>query len=388
VSKRVSAAILAGLLGATPVAGAERIGVGPAHLFVGGEASAALSEKDRGYFNAEDYGDDTLRLVRLRLTLELRAGEQAAALAEIRHTNTDSPRVYALYLRLRPWRDGPVDLQAGIVPPVFGAFPRRAYAADNPLIGLPLGYQYLTALRPDAGPRTPDELLSMRGWGWAPYYPSGSRRMREGLPLVQVGHWDAGVQARFKGETVEAAVGVGQGSPSDPRTGDNNDGKSVQGRVAWTPVVGLLAGVSAAQGRYLDEALERPAGTRGLQRVWGADLEYSRGYWVLRAEGLRSSWDAPWGDVRVAAWAAMVEARLKVAPGLSVAARADRLSFDRVASEAGRERWEFPVTRLEGAWSISLHRQATLKLALQHDRRDGGPVRRQTFLAAQAVAWF
>src|SRR5256886_9040457 len=51
------------------------------------------------------------------------------------------------------------DIQAGRVPPTFGAFARRAYVSDNFLIGYPLAYQYLTSLRPDAVPANADELL-------------------------------------------------------------------------------------------------------------------------------------------------------------------------------------------------------------------------------------
>jgi hypothetical protein len=380
--------VVVGIVSAVPAAGAERIGLGPLQLFVGGEASASIADKDRGFFNAEDYGDDTLRLVRARLLFELRAGEHVAALGEVRHTNYDHTQFYALYLRLRPASGVPLDFQAGMVPPVFGSFPRRAYATDNPLIGLPLGYQYLTSLRPDAAPDNANELVAMKGWGWSPYYPTGASSTREGLPLVEVGRWDTGLQARYKTDAVEAAIGVGQGSPSDPRTLDNNSGKSVSARVAWTPTMGLVAGASVAQGRYLDAALET-GGVPRRQRVWGADVDYSRGHWMLHAEGLHSSWDAPWGTGTIAATGIWIEGRLKVAPGVSLAARADHLSFSDVTTSTGLQSWDAPVTRLEGAVDWSVWRNVLLKVGLQHDRRfGGGPVPRQTFLAGQMVVWF
>ena len=49
-------------------------------------------------------------------------------------------RPYALYLRIRPWLNRDFDIQVGRVPPTFGAFARRTYANDNPLIGYPLAY--------------------------------------------------------------------------------------------------------------------------------------------------------------------------------------------------------------------------------------------------------
>ena len=49
----------------------------------------------------------------------------------------------------------PSTSRPGRIPPLFGAFGRRGYQGrDNPLIGYPLAYQYLTSLRPDAVPAT------------------------------------------------------------------------------------------------------------------------------------------------------------------------------------------------------------------------------------------
>ena len=54
---------------------------------------------------------------------------------------------YALYVRLKPAPDRPFAIQAGRIPPVFGAFARQDYGAVNPLIGLPLAYGYSTVMR-------------------------------------------------------------------------------------------------------------------------------------------------------------------------------------------------------------------------------------------------
>src|SRR5690606_18908187 len=81
---------------------------------------------------------------------------------------------FAAYVRLRPWKDRPFDIQAGRIPPVFGAAGRRIYAADNVLIGYPLAWQYLTVLRSDALPGHADALLAARGRGRRPR-PSGGR---------------------------------------------------------------------------------------------------------------------------------------------------------------------------------------------------------------------
>src|SRR6185295_3883213 len=99
-----------------------------------------------------------------------------------------------LYLRVRPWKDRSFDVQAGMVPPVFGAFARRRYGSDNPLIGYPLAYQYLTSVRPDAAPATADDLLAMRGEGWWSRFPIGDPSRRPGSPLASALRWDTGVE--------------------------------------------------------------------------------------------------------------------------------------------------------------------------------------------------
>ena len=103
-----------------------------------------------------------------------------------------SRRAYAAYVRVRPWRRHRFDIQAGRIPPTFGAFGRRAYSTDNPLIGYPLAYQYLTSLRPDAIPATADDLLRMRARGWRSSFPVGSQTPGPGVPLVTAFRWDTG----------------------------------------------------------------------------------------------------------------------------------------------------------------------------------------------------
>ena len=143
----------------------EPLVLGDGLLTVGGSLSATAGPVDSGFFNYTDYEDSTLRMLRVDLTASLRAGNHLSLLGDIRSQNAGAPKAYALYLRIRPWTRRRFDLQVGRVPPTFGAFPRRSYEADNPLIGYPLAYQYLTSLRADAVPASADELLSMRGRG-------------------------------------------------------------------------------------------------------------------------------------------------------------------------------------------------------------------------------
>jgi hypothetical protein len=356
-------------------------------LLLAGEATGTLGPEDRGYFNETDYGENALRLLRLALAGELRLGDRLALVGEARSHNLDAPELQALYLRARPLRARRFDLQAGRVPPVFGSYARRRYTDGNPLIGYPLAYQYLTAIRPDALPATTDDLARMRASGWRLDYPVGAPYPRAGLPLVSALRWDTGLTARLSGDALELDLALTQGTVSSPRVRDDNGGKQLAGRLEWRPAPGLVAGASAARGAYLDRRLEPLAAGSfpSRQRAIGLDLEYSRGPALARGELLRVSWDMPAlraPEVRgpLAATAGFLELRWRLAPGLDLAARADRLSFARG--------WDAGVSRLEAAVAYSLRRQLRLKAAYQHNWRAGGYRREAGFVACQAHLWF
>ncbi len=372
----------------------EPISLGDGRLVVSGQASVSVSSNkdDPGWFNYTDYEHNTLRLIRLGMSAALRATDRVFVLGEIRTENWDGVQPYAFYVRVHPWKDRPIDIQAGRIPPNFGAFARRAYETDNPLIGYPLAYQYLTTIRPDALPASVDELLSLRGQGWLVSYSRGSNVAAAGLPMASAFRWDTGVQLRVGDSPLEASVAVTAGTLGDPRVRDDNDGPQVSTRVAARPITGLVIGISGARGPYLSRDLAEvlPAGrTIGefTQRVAGLDAEYSAGYWLLRAEWLLSAWNMPGiGDVRSSAW--LAEARYKVGPGLFVAGRVDRQDFSRLESGGRLVTWDAPVTRVEAGGGYYLQRTVIAKLAYQFNWRDSDEYRRLGIVAAQLQYWF
>jgi hypothetical protein len=53
-----------------------------------------------------------------------------------------------------------------------------------------------------------------------------------------------------------------------------------------------------------------------------------------------------------------------------------------------RREWEAPVTRIEAGIGYSLQHNLLLKVAYQHNDRDGGRVPTLGITAAQLVYWF
>src|SRR5688572_10218297 len=105
------------------------------HVTLGADVSASFGGSDPGFFNYTDYDHSALRTFRIAVTGAFKAGTHVSVLGELRTENAGEVVPYALYVRLRPWADRNFDIQAGRVPPTFGAFARRTYASENPLIG-------------------------------------------------------------------------------------------------------------------------------------------------------------------------------------------------------------------------------------------------------------
>jgi hypothetical protein len=366
-------------------------------LRLGGEVSGTIAPEDTGWFNYTDYESSTLRLFRVDLAAEARLASFASVLFDVRSDNLEAPRVYALYLRLTPWEDREVDLQAGLVPPVFGAFPRRRYAFENPLPGLPLAYQYLTNLREDSVPSRSEELVAQRGRGWRVRYPVGSTEAGAGLPLVNAERWDTGVQLRLGREPLSLALSVTQGTLSYPLVHDDNDGKQVSGRLAWTPSPAFVAGISGSSGEFLArevlDAIPAGAGETYRQEAAGVDLQWSSGYWIVRAEAVWSRYSLPALDATrieepLPALALYAEARFKLRPGLYLAARADHLTATTIESDLGLQTWDAPVTRVEAGLGWAPVRHVLFKASWQHNWRDGGTVKESDLVAGQVDLWF
>jgi hypothetical protein len=290
-------------------------------------------------------------------------------------------------------------VQAGRIPPVVGAFARRAYGRDNLVMGLPLAYQYLTSLRPDALPAAMSDVLRMRGRGWQPAFPIGAVQPAPGIPLISSTRWDTGVEAFWRLHWLETSGAVTLGSPAVPEVRDRTDGQQWSGRVALHFPDGLTVGASAARGAWIQRGVLAllPAAIEHdwVQTVTGADVEFGRQRLLLRGEWLRSVFHLPLAAERspataLAAWSGFIEGRYRLHPRWQVAARVERLTFSRVISGASLTPipWDAPVDRIEGVIGFRVTRRLELRTGWQHNWRSAGRVHERGYPAAQILYWF
>jgi hypothetical protein len=373
-------------------------------LTVSGDASAAVSTSDHDtYFNYSDYQYDTMRLVRLGVAASLRLGPRVTAVTEVRaegETEGGPWRAYpvSLFLRVRPLRESSLAVTAGIVQPAFGTFMQRRYGADNLLIGYPLAYQYMTAVRADALPATADDVLANRARGWAPQYCTGAGYGVSGLPLISSTGWSPGVTVSARSAIVAATMAVTKGGLAAPGSANWDVGWEVTGRVELRPKTGLVLGVSGAHGAFVDGRLSSIVATAVANRdpretAFGVDAEYSWGYWLLRIESVVSrrtypAFRAPYLSDPLTAVGIDGELRYKIRPGLYAVVRLGHLAFGTIEGSAGPAGWDADVTRVEAGLGYSIIRSILVKVVYQYNRRDSTRSPVLSLGAAQLVVKF
>ncbi len=375
----------------------EPVSVGDGRMVIGAEVSATIASEDPGFFNYTDYEYSALRNFRLGVTAQVRASRRLQFLGEVRVDHGDRLQPFALFARIRPWPERNLDIQVGRIPPTFGTYGRGTYGASNMLIGTPLAYQYLTSLRPDALPGVPEDLVRMRGRGWLANYPLGNTTADRGLPLINGFRWDTGVQVHGINGMLDWTGAITTGSLSNPRVGDDNDGRQIAGRAVLRPAAALALGASLSRGAFLSRNLEPVLGEwmkveDAVQNAVGVDAEYSEGRFLGRSELIWSRWTLPMPTARqeaqLEAMSMLAEARYRIYPGLHIAGRAERLGFSRLQTTAGRMDWDAAVRRFEVGASYAIIRNVIVKASWQRNLRDGGRVQRDDLGALQAVYWF
>jgi len=339
-----------------------------------------LAVVDRGpglALNRNTFGDSPFDAYGLRLFADGTVGDKVTVTAEVfvddatmSHTTF---QVTGAYARYRPFLTSDLNIIAGKIPWSIGAFGSRALSSENPLVGRPLLYQHHTTLSWYAVPPNADALIAVAGRGQSGVNYSGGSGGFPGMPVVDESYWDAGVVASGSRGPLELALGVENGAPGWASTAeDDNGGKSVLGRLGFSPVPALRVGVSGSHGPYLhdDANAKLPPGTSvsGLpQDLAMADLEFDHGHGEWRAEGYRNQWKtATVGNLQVTGF--FVEGRQSLSAKLYAAARYEQMRFSDLANSGGvAVPWDRNVDRLEAGLGFRPQRGVILKAVYQRE---------------------
>jgi hypothetical protein len=251
-------------------------------------------------------------------------------------------------------------IDAGRFFPIIGTFPARHFSTRNPLIGEPDGY-------------SADYPLGVKVSGDIARFDY--RAAMVSLPASHVDYVPAPTPR------LRPAVGAGV-----------------------TPFVGFRVGGSFTTGPYLNDSytsaqLSGETWTYYEQRVGALDLEFSRGYFELHAEGARGSYDVP-GQADVTGFTYYVEPKYTFTPRFYLAARVERNDYPFIRASATG--WTGRLTDLaDGEFGGGYRVSATtlVKLTVRADRwwahppsgtivQGGRAVAIQVSQAFDAIDWF
>jgi len=255
-------------------------------------------------------------------------------------------------------------LKIGKLPLTIGRFAERVYSDKNPLIGTPMMYGYRTDL-----PKNQQSILIDQP---ASYFP---RTTATGLPVAYEACWDTGIEQYGAWRWFDYAIAVTKGVLADPRGAAKNDGVQWLARFGVRPDVSLNIGLNLGIGPYLVSVPQAVMDQQHKsvedyhQKLWGFDLEYSRGSVTIFGEVARNTWDVLFepGEMGVTTW--YLEGKWKFAPAWYLAVRTGQMRFDKETFGANTSQpWDYNVTRIEGGIGYHFTRNITGKMVEQVNR--------------------
>jgi hypothetical protein len=288
-------------------------------LRVSGQLDLTASTRDDLGVNTAFRGDNQFNPVRVRIYAQKWVTDRIGVFTEFFHDSGSGLRVNGAYavvnsLAGREW----LNARLGLAPSPVGAFGLRStYFNANPLIGVPLSWQYRTNLS-SSGTAT---AASLTGAADAP---------GPGMPLLYDSCWN--IQWELLGELgiFEYSIALSPGSLSSPIRSADVDGQTFMARLGAILVPGVRLGLSAAEGPYLSPG----------------------------------AWEAPLIDEDLEVGGGFVEVRYDLAPAWYLAGRLGGMGFTEIdagPANGGLAPWDQGVSRTELGLGYRLTRESLIK---------------------------
>jgi hypothetical protein len=292
---------------------------------------------------------------RFDLFLDAKVTDNVFVLANTRTLQDEAINFDYLALRIVNLADLGLSFQMGKFDMPFGNLADRRFPTKNFLYGLPLIYEYRTSLPEQVVTRA--DVLNGRGKG-------------TGMRLMDLGIYDIGAMIFGDAGRVHYAVAVANGTISSTYVrylnGDSDFNKIV--RFAYTPVMGLTLGASAAMSAYHStdgKPLPRSQGLLHYQQMIGEfDIDFSWDRFLFNGEAVYSKWTVPFENADTDVWAIgyYAEAKYTWFPRFYTAARVSGLVFSRLELGGLTPRWDNNVIEMEGGVGYHLDRNTLVKL--------------------------
>jgi len=333
-----------------------------------------------------DATGETLFNPRWSLFLDAQAGRSVYAFAQMRVDRGFDPgprplrgRLDEYALRVTPWEDGRLSVQAGKFGTIVGNWVPRHGSWENPFVTAPLAYEQLTGIWDNGAPDSLSELLD-----WAhvsPRSPHGGRVFDKPLrlPLLWGPSYTTGLAVSGQwGRFTYAAELKDASLSSRPRAWDRGEFEfrhpTASVRLGYRPNAMWNLGVSASGGSYMRTDIPvslAPGKGRSDHRqyVVAQDVSFAWHHVQVWAEVFAGRFELPGiGDAELVSY--YVEAKYKFTPRFFAAVRWNEQIYGKIADGAGtRVRWGANTRRLDvgPGFRFTPHVQLKIQYSLQHD---------------------
>jgi hypothetical protein len=287
---------------------------------------------------------------------------------------------------------GSLGLQTGRFASPFGAYALRHLTPADPFLRPPLAYDYRTVMNDSHAPGSAAGFLRWSDWPELFRLP--------GAPAVWEVPYQWGAMAFARVGSVDLRVAAVNSAPSsDPDAWDlTRDGLE---HPSWVlaartrPTASLELGVSYNRGPWMDEIVAgtvQPSPEGGTptrwdfaQEMFSADVSFSRGATVARAELIADFWEVPNIEGRLHEMAYVAEVQRDFAAGFSLAGRLGYIDFRPIESGTGSAvDWDDDAVRVESSLGYRLVRNAGILFSgYWQDAGAGG----STSLAGARMWW-
>jgi class 3 adenylate cyclase len=317
---------------------------------------------------------------RLRLFADAFAGDHLYAMLELRADRGEAPasgrietRLEQVFLRVTPFGNEPVSLQAGKFALPFGGYAARHHTVEDPLVRPPLAYDYRTLVSPTV---IPGALAGFLGWK-----DEAATRRANGTPQVWSVPYPWGAMVSAGAGPLTTHVAIVSASPSSAPEQWSFDADRLRNPTfvagaAWQIVPELRIAGALARGPWLGEITNGtlPAGAQPedfAQQVWNAEVLFRRGRTTLRGEAFVDRWEVPnlADDPRDVSW--YIEAVQGVTAGLDVAVRFNEIRFPAMSAPGVTGEWDHDVRRLQLGAAYRILRNTGVKLEAMLNRTAG-----------------
>ena len=287
-------------------------------------------------------------------------------------------------VRVTPWADGRLSVQAGKFATVVGNWVGRHLSWDNPFINAPLVYENVTPLSDLWAPHT-----------FYPYLGEELLEKEEYIPVIWGPSYATGVSVAGRLGKFEYAAEVKNAAlPSRPESWDATEigfeHPTVSGRLGFRPNEMWNFGFSASDGAYFrpEAVFSLPSGDSigdYHQTLLAQDVSFAWRHLQIWAEFHEARFEAPFlGGAETFSY--YIEVKYKFLPQLFGALRWGQQFFSDVPLlEGGEIPWADNISRIEAAigYRFTEHTQLKLQYYFQHeDEQD------QSTFAAQLTVRF